>query len=259
MRSPSLKATVGVPATIVGGTSLTPGTVVLADQGGRIALSNDGGVTFELIPLQRNLPLTSITDAGAGRLAVTGSLRRDGRRARLHEVNTMAAPASIEAMPVVRDLKDFDLKSGNRLERLIFNNRVAVMLACLVVTVVLGYMAAQVSLNASYEKMLPIGHPYIQNYAANKSQLRGLGNTLRVVVENTQGDIFDPAIPRHPEAGQRRAVPDPGRRSRLGQVHLDAGGPLQRGHRGGLRWRPGHAGHLRRLQAIRRASCGRTS
>jgi len=105
----------------------------------------------------------------------------------------MAAPTNIEAMPVVRDLKDFDLKSGNRLERLIFNNRVAVMLACLVVTLVLGYLAVQVSLNASYEKMLPVGHPYIQNYAANKEQLRGLGNTLRIVVDNTQGDIFDPA------------------------------------------------------------------
>ena len=78
----------------------------------------------------------------------------------------MAAPTHIEAMPVVRNLADFDLQSGNRLERLIFNNRVAVMLACLVVTIVLGYMAVQVSLNASYEKMLPVGHPYIQNYAA---------------------------------------------------------------------------------------------
>ena len=107
----------------------------------------------------------------------------------------MAAPSSsIEAMPVVRDLKDFDLKSGNRLERLIFNNRVPVMLVCLVVTVVLGFMAARVSLNASYEKMLPTAHPYIQNYLANKGQLRGLGNTLRVVVETTQGDIFDPAF-----------------------------------------------------------------
>jgi len=106
----------------------------------------------------------------------------------------MAAPtANIEAMPVVRDLKDFDLNSGNRLERLIFNNRNAVILICLVVTIALGFMAARVSLNASYEKMLPIGHPYIQNYAANKGQLRGLGNTLRVVVENAQGDIFDPA------------------------------------------------------------------
>jgi len=105
----------------------------------------------------------------------------------------MAAPTSnLEAMPVVRDLKDFDLKSGNRLERLIFNNRVLVMSACFVVTVVLGFMATRVSLNASYEKMLPTAHPYIQNYLANKGQLRGLGNTLRVVVESTQGDIFDP-------------------------------------------------------------------
>jgi photosystem II stability/assembly factor-like uncharacterized protein len=61
-----------LPASIVGGTTLVPGTVVLADQGGRLAVSNDGGVTFGLIPLQRHLPLTSITDAGAGRLAVTG-------------------------------------------------------------------------------------------------------------------------------------------------------------------------------------------
>ena len=106
----------------------------------------------------------------------------------------MAAPATnIEAMPVVRDIKDFDLKSGNRLERLIFNNRMVVMLACLVITVVLGFNAARASLNASYEMMLPIGHPYIQNFAKNRAQLRGLGNTLRIVVENTQGDIFDPA------------------------------------------------------------------
>jgi hypothetical protein len=97
----------------------------------------------------------------------------------------MAAPATnIEAMPVVRDIKDFDLKSGNRLERLIFNNRMVVMLACLVITVVLGFNAAKASLNASYEMMLPIGHPYIQNFAKNRGQLRGLGNTLRIVVEN---------------------------------------------------------------------------
>ena len=105
----------------------------------------------------------------------------------------MAAPTpSIEAMPVVRDLKDFDLNSGILLERLIFNHRMFVMLACLAVTLVLGWQAAHISLNASYERMLPYKHPYIQNFAANAKQLRGLGNTLRVVVENTQGDIFDP-------------------------------------------------------------------
>jgi len=106
----------------------------------------------------------------------------------------MVAPTpNIEAMPVVRDIKDFDLKSGNWLERLVFNHRLGVMLACMAVTAVLGFMAVKISLNASYEMMLPVGHPYIQNFAKNRSQLRGLGNTLRVVVENTRGDIFDPA------------------------------------------------------------------
>jgi predicted RND superfamily exporter protein len=104
----------------------------------------------------------------------------------------MAAPTpNIEAMPVVRDLKDFDLNSGILLERLIFNHRLVVMLACLVVTLFLGYQAVHISLNASYERMLPYKHPYIQNFAANAKQLRGLGNTLRVVVENTKGDIYD--------------------------------------------------------------------
>jgi predicted RND superfamily exporter protein len=104
----------------------------------------------------------------------------------------MAAPTNIEAMPVVKDLADFDLQSGNVLERLVFNHRLLVVLVCLAITAVLGFMAVRISLNASYEKMLPVGHPYVQNFAANKGQLRGLGNTLRVVVENTQGDIFDP-------------------------------------------------------------------
>jgi len=75
----------------VSGTSLEPGTVVLADQGGRLALSNDGGLSFEMIPMQRHMPITSITDAGAGRLAVTGPFGAmvAGRRP---QVTTMAAP-----------------------------------------------------------------------------------------------------------------------------------------------------------------------
>jgi uncharacterized protein len=106
----------------------------------------------------------------------------------------MAAPtANIESMPVIRNLADFDQESGNQLERVIFNHRMVVIGICAVVTLVLLALATRLSLNASYEKMLPQGHPYISNYLANKGQLRGLGNTLRVVVENTQGDIFDPA------------------------------------------------------------------
>lgn len=99
----------------------------------------------------------------------------------------------LETMPVVRELKGFDPRSGNLLERLIFNNRLWVVLACLLVTVALGYFAAtRLTLNASFEKMLPQSQPFIQNYLANRQALRGLGNAVRVVVESSDGDIFDP-------------------------------------------------------------------
>ncbi|MES2113717.1 MAG: MMPL family transporter, partial [Pseudomonadota bacterium] len=99
----------------------------------------------------------------------------------------------IDSMPVVRDLAHFDQRSGNVLERLVFNHRLWMIVLCTVVTLVLGALAAtRLHLNASFEKMLPQGQPYIQNYLHNKDALRGLGNALRVVVENPQGDIFDP-------------------------------------------------------------------
>ena len=98
-----------------------------------------------------------------------------------------------DAMPVVRDLAHFDQRSGNLLERIVFNHRLLVMLACAIVTLVLGYVGAtRLTMSASFEKMMPQSQPYIQNYLANKAALRGLGNAVRVVVENPSGDIFDP-------------------------------------------------------------------
>jgi predicted RND superfamily exporter protein len=100
---------------------------------------------------------------------------------------------NLDTMPVIRELKGFDARSGNVLERLIFNNRLLVVLTCLIVTVVLSYFAATgLTLNASFEKMIPQSQPYIKNYLENRQSLRGLGNTVRVVVENTDGDIYDP-------------------------------------------------------------------
>ena len=78
-------------------------------------------------------------------------------------------------------------------ERLVFNNRLAMVIICGIITVVLGYIAAtRLVLNASFEKMIPQSQPYIKNYLTYQKDLRGLGNAIRVVVENTDGDIFDP-------------------------------------------------------------------
>ncbi len=98
-----------------------------------------------------------------------------------------------DTLPVIRDLDAFDPRSGNALERLVFNHRLSFVLGMLLVTLVLGYMAlTRLELRPSFDKMLPQSHPYIHNYLENRSSLRGLGNAVRVVVENTQGDIFDP-------------------------------------------------------------------
>jgi predicted RND superfamily exporter protein len=97
-------------------------------------------------------------------------------------------------MPVIQDLNDFDTHSGNLLERMVFNHRLPFMVGILLVTLLLGYMAiTRLELRPSFEKMIPQGHPYIQNFLDNRKALRGLGNSVRIVVENTQGDIFDPA------------------------------------------------------------------
>ncbi|WP_445400762.1 efflux RND transporter permease subunit [Zobellella sp. An-6] len=97
-----------------------------------------------------------------------------------------------DAMPVVRDLKAFNQSSGNVLERFYFNHRKFVLALFAFITLVLSVFALRMEMNAAFERMIPHHHPFIQNYFDNKGDLRGLGNSLRVVVENTQGDIFDP-------------------------------------------------------------------
>src|SRR5690554_4333718 len=94
-------------------------------------------------------------------------------------------------MPVVSDLSQFDKSSGSWLERMIFNHRLLVILVSVLMTVFLGWNATKLPVNASFEKMIPQSHPYIQNYFEHRDSLRGMGNSLRVVVENTEGDIFD--------------------------------------------------------------------
>ena len=76
------------------------------------------------------------------------------------------------------------------LERLIFNNRPAVILLCLLISIFLFYQAAQVRPQTSFEKMIPLGHPYIQKMLEHRNDLANLGNTVRISVEAVEGDIF---------------------------------------------------------------------
>lgn len=104
----------------------------------------------------------------------------------------MATMHSDEALQTIGDVEDFDRQSGNRLERLIFNHRLIIVLLCAAVTAFLGFHATRLTLNAAYEKTIPHNQPYIKNFLAYRDELKGLGNAVRVVVENKQGNVFDP-------------------------------------------------------------------
>ncbi|HEU0203178.1 MAG TPA: MMPL family transporter [Burkholderiaceae bacterium] len=78
------------------------------------------------------------------------------------------------------------------LEARLFRRRVLVLLAFLVLSVLLSWQAVQLRADASFQKMIPLGHPFVANYLKYESELRPLGNVIRVAVENTQGDIYDP-------------------------------------------------------------------
>ena len=77
------------------------------------------------------------------------------------------------------------------LERLIFNNRPVVILLCLLATLLLAWQASQIRPSTSFEKMIPLEHPYIQNMLEYRDDLANLGNTVRIAVAVKQGDIFD--------------------------------------------------------------------
>ncbi|GJH29386.1 RND family transporter [Caballeronia novacaledonica] len=108
-----------------------------------------------------------------------------------------SAQREAPSQPVVESLDAFDRQSGSPLERLLFNRRAIVVALCVLVTLVLGFQATRVTLNASFEDTLPTHHPFIQNYLKNRGDLQGLGNAVRVVVEapkhkdGSPGSIYD--------------------------------------------------------------------
>lgn len=95
------------------------------------------------------------------------------------------------AQVATSQITHFDPTSGSLLERLIFGRRAWIIGLCLLLTVVLGVSATRLRLNANFEGMLPTEHQYIQNYLQNRAGLKGLSNSLRIIVETKQESIYN--------------------------------------------------------------------
>lgn len=77
------------------------------------------------------------------------------------------------------------------MERLVFNNRILIIVLSVLATVVLGYYVLQMKPEASFLRMIPTYHPFIKNYLKYQGDLPS-GNFLQICVEKTgEGDIFE--------------------------------------------------------------------
>jgi predicted RND superfamily exporter protein len=85
----------------------------------------------------------------------------------------------------------FNPRSGSIVERALFNHRWVVLLLCALATLTLGWQAMRLQLNASFEKTIPVQHPYVRNFLAHQTELSGLGNAVRIAVANPSGTIYD--------------------------------------------------------------------
>lgn len=77
------------------------------------------------------------------------------------------------------------------LEHLIFSLRPLLLLMFVLTTAYLGTQAARLTPDASFEKMIPMQHPYVQAMMRHIDDLGAAGTTIQVVVQANKGDIFD--------------------------------------------------------------------
>nr|WP_244636413.1 MMPL family transporter [Pseudomonas coleopterorum] len=76
---------------------------------------------------------------------------------------------------------------------MIFDHRPAVIALCLLISLVLCWQAILIRPATSFEKMIPLQHPFIENMLAHRDDLAHLGNSVRIAVQATDGDIFSAA------------------------------------------------------------------
>lgn len=83
------------------------------------------------------------------------------------------------------------IKSSEQLlERFLFFRRGLVVSLFALLTLGLIWQASQIRPDASFVKMIPSDHPYVNNFLQYRDDLAGLGNSVRISVEATEGDIF---------------------------------------------------------------------
>jgi predicted RND superfamily exporter protein len=84
------------------------------------------------------------------------------------------------------------LRAVRRTETIVFAHRGAILGALALFTLVMGWFALQLRMDAGFDKQMPIGHEYIETFQKYRNDVLG-ANRLNVVVKARQGDIWSAA------------------------------------------------------------------
>ena len=78
-----------------------------------------------------------------------------------------------------------------RVERFLFGRRGLVIAAFALVTLVMGWFAAQLRVDAGFLKLVPLQHPYMQTFLQHREEF-GDANRVVVALMAREGDMFTP-------------------------------------------------------------------
>ena len=101
-----------------------------------------------------------------------------------NKTNKTSATSAIQATHQASKLEQV-------IENIVFSRRALVMTIIAIAIALLTLQAINVKPEASFTKMIPSSHPYISNFLNYRKELADLGNVVRIVVENNDGDIFN--------------------------------------------------------------------
>ncbi len=77
------------------------------------------------------------------------------------------------------------------LEGIIFAHRKLILVLFGLITLVMCYQVTQIKIDAGFEKLLPLKHPYMKTFLKYREQFGG-ANRLLIAVHTKKGDIFTP-------------------------------------------------------------------
>ncbi len=80
---------------------------------------------------------------------------------------------------------------NNFINNTFFKHRGVVLFVFAAITIVMVYFASHLKVDASFEKNIPLEHPYMQTYLKHQDQFGG-ANRILIALEDTSGDIFNP-------------------------------------------------------------------